>query len=98
MHGLAGIPLAERLALELLEKETLDHNQVAEIFKDVKKIAPRPQWLSSEKRPVSDLPPVAVPKSVSAEAPVAPAAPEAAADSAAAAAAPEAASPESENN
>lgn len=94
--------ILDRLALELLEKETLDHNQVAEIFKDVKKIAPRPQWLSSEKRPVSDLPPVAVPKSVSAEAPVAPAAPEAAADSAAAAAAPdaapEAANPESENN
>ncbi|RRD61400.1 ATP-dependent zinc metalloprotease FtsH [Leucobacter sp. OH1287] len=101
--------ILDRLALELLEKETLDHNQVAEIFKDVKKIAPRPQWLSSEKRPVSDLPPVAVPKSVSAEAPVAPAAPEAAADSAvpgAAGAAPDAApgaagaaaNPESENN
>ena len=93
--------ILDRLALELLEKETLDHNQVAEIFKDVKKIAPRPQWLSSEKRPVSDLPPVAVPKSVSAEAPVAPAAPEAAADLAAAAApdaAPEAANPESETN
>ena len=45
----------------LLEKETLDHNELAEIFKDVKKLPERPQWLSSDKRPVSDLPPVLVP-------------------------------------
>ena len=49
-------------AAELLEKETLDQNQLAEIFKDVKKLPPRPQWLSSERRPVSDLPAVAVPQ------------------------------------
>jgi cell division protease FtsH len=52
----------DRLAAELLEKETLDQNQLAEIFKDVKKLPPRPQWLSSERRPVSDLPAVAVPQ------------------------------------
>jgi cell division protease FtsH len=51
----------DRLATELLEKETLDHEQLAEIFKDVKKLPERPQWLSSEKRPVSDLPAVLVP-------------------------------------
>ncbi|MFC4222553.1 ATP-dependent zinc metalloprotease FtsH [Lysinibacter cavernae] len=51
----------DRLARELLEKETLDHNQLAEIFKDVKRLPPRPQWLSSEGRPVSDLPPVEIP-------------------------------------
>ncbi|MET0989717.1 MAG: ATP-dependent zinc metalloprotease FtsH, partial [Glaciihabitans sp.] len=51
----------DRLATELLEKETLDHEQLAEIFKDVKKLPERPQWLSSSKRPVSDLPPVIVP-------------------------------------
>ena len=51
----------DRLALELLEKETLDHNQLEDIFKDVKKLSPRPQWLSSEERPVSTLPPVQVP-------------------------------------
>ena len=51
----------DRLASELLEKETLDHDQLAEIFKDVKKLPERPQWLSSNSRPVSDLPPVLVP-------------------------------------
>ncbi len=52
----------DKLALELLEKETLDHIELAEIFKDVKKLPPRPQWLSSSERPVSTLPPVAVPR------------------------------------
>lgn len=42
----------DRLAAELMEKETLDHLQLAEIFKDVKKLPPRPVWLSSKKRPV----------------------------------------------
>lgn len=51
----------DRLASELLEKETLDHNQIEEIFRDVKKLPPRPQWLSSERRPVSDRPPVPLP-------------------------------------
>ena len=52
----------DRLALELLEKETLDHLELAEIFKDVKRLPPRPQWLSSTERPVSHQPPVEVPK------------------------------------
>ncbi|SFR90657.1 cell division protease FtsH [Microbacterium sp. cf046] len=52
----------DRLALELLEKETLDHLELAEIFKDVKRLPPRPQWLSSNERPVSHQPPVEVPK------------------------------------
>ncbi|MFZ4843880.1 ATP-dependent zinc metalloprotease FtsH [Mycetocola saprophilus] len=51
----------DRLARELLEKETLDHNQLAEIFKDIKKLDERPQWLSSVDRPVSDLPPIEMP-------------------------------------
>lgn len=53
--------ILDKLALELLEKETLDHLELAEIFKDVKRLPPRPQWLSSEQRPVSALPPVVVP-------------------------------------
>ena len=53
----------DRLALELLEKETLDHNQIAEIFKDVQKLPERPVWLSHDDRPVSSLPPVEIPKS-----------------------------------
>ncbi|MEH3090254.1 MAG: ATP-dependent zinc metalloprotease FtsH [Microbacterium arborescens] len=52
----------DKLALALLEEETLDHLQLAEIFKDVKKLPPRPQWLSSQDRPVSTLPPIDVPK------------------------------------
>ena len=51
----------DRLAAELLEKESLDQGQLAEIFKDIQRLDPRPQWLSSSERPVSDLPPVAVP-------------------------------------
>jgi cell division protease FtsH len=54
--------ILDKLALALLEKETLDHIELAEIFADVKRLPPRPQWLSSEERPVSTLPPVAVPR------------------------------------
>jgi len=52
----------DRLATELLEKETLDHNQLAEIFTEVTKLPERTQWLSSSERPVSRKGPVAVPK------------------------------------
>ena len=54
--------ILDKLALALLEQETLDHVQLEEIFRDVKKLPERPQWLSSDKRPVSALPPVAVPR------------------------------------
>jgi len=54
--------ILDRLASELLEKETLDHTQLAEIFADVEKLPERPQWLSSQGRPVPDLPPVEIPK------------------------------------
>lgn len=54
--------ILDRLATALLEKETLDHVELAEIFKDVKKMPERPQWLSSTTRPVSSLPPVLVPQ------------------------------------
>ncbi|MGA1837714.1 ATP-dependent zinc metalloprotease FtsH [Herbiconiux sp. 11R-BC] len=53
--------ILDRLAAELLEKETLDHEQLATIFEGVKKLPLRPQWLSSERRPVSSLPPVQFP-------------------------------------
>ena len=54
--------ILDKLALALLEKETLDHLEIAEIFTDVTKLPPRPQWLSSQERPVSMLPPVDVPR------------------------------------
>jgi cell division protease FtsH len=53
--------ILDQLATELLEKETLDHNQLAEIFEKVERLAERPVWLSSETRTLSDRPPVKVP-------------------------------------
>jgi len=55
--------ILDQLATELLDHETLDHDQLAEIFKDVKKLPERPIWLSSENRPLSDLPPIDFPES-----------------------------------
>jgi cell division protease FtsH len=52
--------ILDALAKELLEKETLDHLQLEEIFKDVRKLPERPLWLSSDKRPLSDLPPIKI--------------------------------------
>ena len=52
--------ILDKLAKQLMEKETLDHNQLAEIFTDVKRLPERPQWLSSDRRPISDLPPIKV--------------------------------------
>jgi cell division protease FtsH len=54
--------ILDRLATELLEKETLDHTQLATIFKDVKQLPERPVWLSSGARPPSTKGPVKVPK------------------------------------
>ncbi|MGO2660850.1 ATP-dependent zinc metalloprotease FtsH [Mycetocola reblochoni] len=54
--------ILDRLASELLEKETLDHKQLEEIFRDVVKIDERQLWLSSDDRPVSHRPPVAFPE------------------------------------
>jgi cell division protease FtsH len=51
----------DHLAAVLLEKETLDHDELADIFKDVRKLPERPQWLSSDKRPVSDRPAIPMP-------------------------------------
>jgi cell division protease FtsH len=65
--------LLDQLAKELLEKETLDHNQLATIFAKVKKLPARPVWKSNPKRPVSTKGPIAVPKRVSAESPEKPA-------------------------
>jgi cell division protease FtsH len=53
--------ILDKLASELLEKETLDHEQLATLFAKVKKLPERPLWLSSKTRPLSDKPPVKVP-------------------------------------
>jgi len=54
-------PILDRLVKELLEKETLNAEQIRGIFSDVVKRPSRAVWLSSERRAVSDLPPVPVP-------------------------------------
>lgn len=48
----------DHLVLELLEKETLNQAELAEIFAPVKKRSAREVWLSSEERQVSQLPAV----------------------------------------
>src|SRR3954454_20697888 len=52
----------DRLALALLEQETLDQNELVDIFRDVQRLPERPQWLSSDRRPVQDLPAVQIPR------------------------------------
>jgi cell division protease FtsH len=51
----------DALVLELLEKETLGKDQLKVLFADVVKRPARPVWLSSDRRHVSDLPPVMTP-------------------------------------
>ena len=52
--------ILDNLAKELIEKETLDHLQLAQIFADVKRLPERPQWLSSDRRPISMRPPIEI--------------------------------------
>jgi cell division protease FtsH len=52
----------DHLVLELLEKETLNREQLADIFAPVQKRPLRPVWLSSDHRLVSEAPPVLTPK------------------------------------
>jgi cell division protease FtsH len=51
----------DRLAFELLDKETLNEREIADIFKDVRKRPLRDVWLSKETRPVSSMPPITTP-------------------------------------
>ena len=52
----------DALAKALMEEETLNQEQIAKIFKDIKKLPQRAQWLSSKSRPVSKLKPIAIPR------------------------------------
>ena len=51
----------DAMAKELMEKETLNPDDIARIFKSVKKLPKRAQWLSSKSRPVSKIAPIAIP-------------------------------------
>ena len=49
-------------AKALMERETLNQEDIAKIFKAVKKLPKRTQWLSKKTRPVSRIAPIAIPK------------------------------------
>ena len=49
------------LVLALLERETLNQAEVSEVFAAVVKRPERPVWLSSERRGISEIPPVLTP-------------------------------------
>jgi cell division protease FtsH len=53
--------ILDALAKELMECETLNQEEIAVIFKNVKKLPKRKQWLSSKSRPVSKQGPIAIP-------------------------------------
>jgi cell division protease FtsH len=51
----------DAMAKELMERETLQAEDIAKIFKPVKKLPKRAQWLSKKTRPVSKQGPIAIP-------------------------------------
>jgi cell division protease FtsH len=64
--------ILDALAKELMERETLQQEDIARIFAKVKKLPVRKTWLSNSKRPVSTKAPIAIPpRAVTAEAEVA---------------------------
>ncbi|WP_243062207.1 ATP-dependent zinc metalloprotease FtsH [Humibacter sp. RRB41] len=54
--------ILDALARELLEKETLDHHQIADIFSNIKKLPERPEWVSADNRVSPGIPPIAYPE------------------------------------
>lgn len=56
--------ILDELVRQLLVKETLNEKELAEIFAPIKKAPARPVWLSNERRPDSDKPPVEIPDSL----------------------------------
>jgi cell division protease FtsH len=55
----------DNLVTELLEKETLDREQLREVFSAIRQRPVRPAWTGSPTRRPSDIPPVEVPKALS---------------------------------
>ena len=54
----------DELVRQLLVKETLNEKELAAIFANVRKAPERPVWLSDDRRPDSDKPPVEIPESL----------------------------------
>lgn len=57
--------ILDEMVLELLDKETLNKDEIATIFKKVKAVTARPAWTGSVTRIPSEQPPVEVPERVS---------------------------------
>ena len=64
--------ILDEMSIRLLEVETLNKEEIAEIFKKVKMVTPRAAWTGSATRVPSTQPPVEVPERIIAEAPVVP--------------------------
>jgi len=61
--------ILDALAKELMERETLQQEDIARIFAKVKKLPKRATWLSNTKRPVSTKAPIAIPPRAATTAP-----------------------------
>lgn len=59
----------DALAYALLDRETLNQAELAEVFAPVVKREPRPVWLSGSHRTISEIPPVRSPKEIETGAP-----------------------------
>jgi cell division protease FtsH len=56
--------ILDEMVIELLEKETLNKDEIAAIFKKVKKVTARAAWTGSANRVPSSQPPVDVPERI----------------------------------
>ena len=56
--------ILDEMVLQLLDKETLNKEEIAIIFKKVRAVTPRPAWTGSSTRIPSEQPPVDVPERV----------------------------------
>ncbi len=54
----------DELVRQLLAKETLNEKELKEIFSKIRKAPERTLWLSDERRPDSDVPPVQIPENL----------------------------------
>ena len=54
----------DSLVLELMDKETLDKQQVATVFEHLRRRSPRPAWTGSPDRKASQIPPVEIPQEI----------------------------------
>ena len=52
------------LVLQLLDKETLDKDQIAQVFEPLRRRSLRPAWTGSPDRNPSDIPPIEIPQEI----------------------------------